>query len=153
MSIDSVKEYIRKHDPQLVPIEFSEKTATVEEAARALGVEPAMIAKTILFRAGDNYALFVTAGDVRANTKKVKALLGSKPKLASAEEVKEVTGHPIGGVCPFAIKKYVPVYLDESMKRFEVVYIAAGTPHSALPITFDQLCAITSGSVVDVLPA
>jgi len=153
VSIESVKKYISQYDPRLVPIEFSETTATVEDAARALGVEPAMIAKTILFRAGDKYALFVTAGDVRANAKKVKGLLGSKPKLATAEEVKEVTGHPIGGVCPFDLKQSLPIYLDESMKRFKVVYIAAGTPHSALPITFDQLCAITGGSVVDVLPA
>jgi prolyl-tRNA editing enzyme YbaK/EbsC (Cys-tRNA(Pro) deacylase) len=150
MSIEKVRDFVKVYDPSLEPIEFVENTNTVGEAARALGVEGAQIAKSILFKSGDKFGLFVTAGDVRINQKKVKQLLGAgKPKLASPEEVKEITGFQIGGVCPFALHKEVPIFLDESMKRFDKVYTAAGTPHSALPITFEKLQAITKGEVIN----
>ncbi|MBM7694531.1 prolyl-tRNA editing enzyme YbaK/EbsC (Cys-tRNA(Pro) deacylase) [Peribacillus deserti] len=150
MSIQKVRDYVKIFNEHLEPIEFTEKTNTVEEAAKALGVEGAQIAKSILFKTGNQFGLFVTAGDIRINQKKVKKLLGpGKPKLASPKEVEEITGFPIGGVCPFALNEEVPIFLDESMNRFEKVYTAAGTPHSALPITFTQLCEITKGTVID----
>ncbi|WP_409305837.1 YbaK/EbsC family protein [Peribacillus sp. SCS-155] len=150
MSIRKVTEYVKSFDETLEPIEFVEKTNTVEEAAKALGVQGAQIAKSILFKSGDSYGLFVTAGDIRINQKKVKQLLGSgKPKLASPDEVEEITGYQVGGVCPFALNKDVPIYLDQSMKRFDIVFTAAGTSHSALPITFDKLQEITKGHVID----
>ncbi|PLT30433.1 YbaK/EbsC family protein [Peribacillus deserti] len=151
MSIYKVREYVKKFDDSLEPIEFKEKTNTVEDAAKALGVEGAQIAKSILFKTGNQFGLFVTAGDIRINQKTVKKLLGpGKPKLAAPEEVEDVTGFQIGGVCPFALNKKVPIFLDESMKRFDKVFTAAGTPHSALPITFQQLEEITQGRVIDV---
>lgn len=149
MPINRVRDYLKGFDPSLDPIEFKEATSTVEEAAQAVGVEPAQIAKTILFKAGDQYGLFVMAGDVRIKQRVVKSLLGGKPKMASPEEVEEVTGYRVGGVCPFALAREVPIFLDESMQRFDVVYTAAGTPRSALPITFEKLQEITSGTVVN----
>ncbi|MCL5780773.1 MAG: YbaK/EbsC family protein [Firmicutes bacterium] len=153
MPINRVRQYVKKYDVHLEPVEFAESTSTVEEAAQVLGVEPAQIAKSILFRAKDQFGLFVTAGDVRVNLKKVKTLLGGKPKMATPEEVEEVTGFRVGGVCPFDLKQDLPIFLDESMKRFDIVYAAAGSPRSALPITFEQLQAMTGGTVVNVQAA
>ncbi|AGL00351.1 YbaK/EbsC family protein [Desulfoscipio gibsoniae] len=149
LAVARVRRYVKEFDAGLAPLVFSEATSTVEEAARALGVEPGMIAKTLLFRAGDQYGLFVVAGDVRVSTKKVKALLGGKPRMATPEEVEEITGYRVGGVCPFALATDVPIYLDASMQRFDVIYPAAGTAHSALPITFEKLKDITLGTVVE----
>ncbi|MEW6066230.1 prolyl-tRNA synthetase [Desulforamulus profundi] len=153
MPVNRVRQYVKKYDVHLEPVEFAESTSTVEEAAQVLGVEPAQIAKSILFRAKDQFGLFVTAGDVRVNLKKVKTLLGGKPKMATPEEVEEVTGFRVGGVCPFDLKQDLPIFLDESMKRFDIVYAAAGSPRSALPITFEQLQAVTGGTVVNVQAA
>lgn len=150
MPVHRVREYVKKYDLNLDPVEFAEKTSTVEEAAKVLGVEPAQIAKSILFRTKEQFGLFVAAGDVKVNLKKVKTLLGGKPRMAAPEEVEEVTGFKVGGVCPFAMRKQVPVYLDESMQRFDVVYTAAGSASSALPITFGQLCRVTGGTVVNI---
>jgi Cys-tRNA(Pro) deacylase len=150
LALASVRRYVKEFDTDLAPLVFNKATSTVEEAARALGVEPGMIAKTLLFRAGDHYGLFVVAGDVRVSTKKVKVLLGAKPRMATPEEVQEITGYRVGGVCPFALATEVPIYLDDSMQRFAMIYPAAGTAHSALPITFEKLKAITHGTVVDV---
>ncbi|MBO9128962.1 YbaK/EbsC family protein [Bacillus sp. 165] len=154
MSFQRVCNYIKRFDENLEPIQFQEQTNTVEEAARALGIEGAQIAKTILFKSNKRFGLFVTAGDVRVNSKKVKRLLGGgKPKLATPEEVKDITGFQIGGVCPFALHTDVPVFLDESLKRFAVVYTAAGTAQSVLPITFEKLRGITRGEVINARDA
>ncbi|MDQ0200122.1 YbaK/EbsC family protein [Neobacillus ginsengisoli] len=154
MTFVKVRDYVKKFDENLEPLEFKEKTNTVEEAANVLGVKGAQIAKSILFKAGGQFGLFVTAGDIRVNQKKVKMLLGAgKPKLATPEEVEDITGFKVGGVCPFALNKEVPIYLDESMKRFDLVYTAAGTAQSALPITFEKLQEITNGLVIDTQTA
>lgn len=149
MSFDKVYAFVKQFDTSLEPIAFTEKTNTVAEAAKVLGVEEAQIAKSILFKAGDTFGLFVTAGDIRVHQKKVKKLLGGKPKLATPVEVEDITGYKVGGVCPFALKKEVPIFLDESMKRFKLVYTAAGTAESALPITFEKLQMITNGTVIN----
>ncbi|WP_379968307.1 YbaK/EbsC family protein [Ectobacillus sp. sgz5001026] len=149
MSFEKVYTAVKQLDTSLEPIAFTEKTNTVAEAAKVLGVEEAQIAKSILFKAGDTFGLFVTAGDIRVHQKKVKKLLGGKPKLATPAEVEEITGYKVGGVCPFALNKEIPIFLDESMKRFELVYTAAGTAESALPITFEKLQTITNGTVIN----
>ena len=148
--IDRVREYVQSYDPSIEPIIFKEKTSTVEEAANVLGVEPGRIAKSILFRSGDAYGLFVVSGDKRIDQKKVKALIGSKPKMASLTEVEAVTGYKVGGVCPFNLVKDISVYLDETMQRFDVVYTSAGSANSLLPISIKKLMEITGGSLVDV---
>jgi Cys-tRNA(Pro) deacylase len=149
MPIQRVRTFVKWFDSSLEPIEFTESTKTVQEAADALGVQPGQIAKSILLTADSGYGLFVMAGDVRVDSKKVKPILGRKPKMADPEEVERVTGYKVGGVCPFNLAVEVPIFLDESMKRFDVVYTAAGTANSALPITFEQLQTITGGTVVN----
>lgn len=151
MPFNRVREYVKRFDTSLDPIAFQEQTNTVEDAVRALGVEGAQIAKSILFKSGDQFGLFVAAGDVRINQKTVKSVLGGgKVKMATPEEVEDITGFRVGGVCPFALQREVPIFLDESMKRFDTVYTAAGTPQSALPVSFNQLQRITNGIVIDV---
>jgi len=150
-ALDRAKKFLEKYDLNLVPVEHEKTTKTSAEAAETLNVELGQIAKSILFRCGDSYGLFVAAGDIKISDKKVKALLGGKKaKIAKPEEVETITGYPVGGVCPFDIEATVPIFLDRSMQRFDVVYTSAGTSHSLLPITPDQLKKVTGGSFVDM---
>ncbi|MET3291167.1 UNVERIFIED_CONTAM: prolyl-tRNA editing enzyme YbaK/EbsC (Cys-tRNA(Pro) deacylase) [Brevibacillus sp. OAP136] len=146
---EDVRLFVKQHDEKLEPILLPEKVPTSEAAARVLGVEVGQIAKSILFRAEDRFGLFVAAGDVRVDQKKVKQLLGGKkPRIASPEDVVEITGFQVGAVCPFALRTDIPIFIDESLRRFPVVYTAAGVVESMLPITFDELVAVTKGMVV-----
>ena len=134
-------------------IDTPENTATAELAAAALGTEVGQIAKSLLFRAGsEEYALVVTAGDVKVKSGKLKAVVGSKPRMAGADEVQAVTGYSIGGVCPFALPapSKIKILLDESLARFPVVYAAAGSDHSAVGVTLEQLQKITGGTIVSI---
>ncbi len=145
------RKFLEKYNLELVPREHEKTTKTSAEAAEALNVELGQIAKSILFRSGQQYGLFVAAGDIKICDKKVKKLLGGgRAKIAKPDEVKEITGYLVGGVCPFDIDKNVPIYLDATMKRFDVVYTSAGTPHSLLPISFEQLKMVTDGMVADI---
>ena len=119
MSIERVKEYFRQYDMEDKILEFNVSSATVELAAQALGCEPQRIAKTLSFKIGDEAILIVAAGDARINNGKYKAKFGTKAKMLSADEVEQMVGHAVGGVCPFGINEGVKVYLDESLKRFE----------------------------------
>ncbi len=149
--LERVRKYLAKFNLDLVPKEVDQTTKTSENAARALGVELGQIAKSILFRCGDKYGLFVAAGDIKISDKKVKALLGGKKaKIARPEEVKEVTGYMVGGVCPFDVDDRVPIFLDNSMRRFGVVFTSAGTANSMLPITLEHLQLVTGGEFVDI---
>lgn len=148
--MDPVHIKIQKHldtfNLNLKVIEFKESTKTSELAAQALGVEVGQIAKTLLFLADDKPVLVVTSGDVKTDTKKLKKLLGvRKVKFAPTESALEITGYAAGGVCPLELPKEMDIYLDESMKRFDKVYMAAGTAHSAIPVTFDELQIVTKG--------
>ena len=118
---------------------FDVSSATVELAAQALGVEGARIAKSLSFKLDNGCILIIAAGDARIDNKKYKAKFQKKASMPSADEVLEFIGHPVGGVCPFGIKPGVPVYLDESLKRFDIVYPAAGTANSAVKLTIDEL--------------
>lgn len=150
-ALERARKYLEKYNLELVPREHEKTTKTSVEAAEALNVELGQIAKSILFRSGEKYGLFVAAGDVKICDKKVKSLLGSgRAKIAKPDEVEEITGYRIGGVCPFDIDESVPIYLDISMQRFDIVYTSAGTPHSLLPISFDQLRKVTGGTAVDM---
>ncbi|MBC7075973.1 MAG: YbaK/EbsC family protein [Syntrophomonadaceae bacterium] len=144
--IERVRDYLKEKNPALQIIELDEDTSTAYLAAGALGTETGQIAKSILFKSKHNgYLMVVSAGDVRIDSKAVKNLVGSRVRMANAEEVKEITGFDIGGVCPFALKNNIPVFLDESLKRYDIVYTAAGTANTALPITFEELRKITNG--------
>ena len=145
------KKYLDQFEMGLVPRESEKTTKTSQEAAEALNVELGQIAKSILFRSGDKYGIFVAAGDIKICDKKVKSLLGGgRAKIAKPDEVERLTGYRVGGVCPFDIDSNIAIYLDRSMERFDLVYSAAGTPHSLLPITLEQLQKVTGGQIVEM---
>ncbi len=151
MPLTRVRNYVQQYDKSLEPVLFEQKLNTCDEAAAALGVEAGQVAKSILFVSEGEYALFVASGDVRIHPKRVKQLIGGKPKMASPDEVLEVTGFIVGAVCPFALLKPIPIYIDRTLARFPVVYTAAGIPESLLPVSFDQLVGITGGTVTGVV--
>ena len=147
MSVQLVKEYLKQWDFDKKVKEFEVSSATVELAAQAVGVIPARIAKTLSFKVDEGCVLIVTAGDAKIDNKKYKEFFHTKAKMLTAEEVVEFTGHAIGGVCPFAIENpNVKVYLDDSMKRFDIVYPAAGSSSSAVELTLPEL-ELSSGSL------
>lgn len=119
--------------------EYEESSATVELAAHAAGVEPARIAKTLSFIAGDGCILVVTAGDKKIDNAKFKAKFGFKAKMLSLENVEAQTGFRAGGVCPFGVNASVPVYLDISMQRFDIIYPACGSSNSSVKLSCDEL--------------
>ena len=149
--IEKVRTYLESKNPHLKIIVLEEDTSTSFLAAQALGTEVGQIAKSILFKTkDDDFLMIVSAGDVKIDNKAVRQLIGSRVRMANAEEVEQITGFSIGGVCPFALRQDVPIFLDESLKRFEVVYAAAGTSNTALPISFAELCRVTGGQPCQV---
>ena len=122
MSVESVREYLSRFGAQEKIREFTESSATVELAAAVLGVIPARIAKTLSFKSPEGALLIVAAGDAKVDNRKFKDKFGYKAKMLSAQELIDLVGHPVGGVCPFAVKSGVPVYLDQSLKRFDTVF-------------------------------
>ena len=141
MSVEIVRNYFKEHNINKEILEFPVSSATVELAAEAVGTEPARIAKTLSFytKEKDAAILIVTAGDMKIDNSKFKQLFGMKAKMLAAEDVERLTGHAIGGVCPFGNPDSVKVYLDTSMKRFETVFPAAGSGNSAVEMTCDEL--------------
>ena len=134
-------------------IESLISSATVALAAEAYGVEPGRIAKTLCLRVGERVVLIVTSGTSRMDNKKVKALFGGKPKMLGLAEVAEITGHEVGGVCPFGLKVPLPVYCDVSLRAFDQVVPAAGSTHSAVRIAPSRMAELTSAEWVDVCEA
>ncbi|HWK24165.1 MAG TPA: YbaK/EbsC family protein [Ureibacillus sp.] len=152
MSLQSVKEHLKKFDREQDILEYEQSSATVEQAAQALNVIPAKIAKTLSFKDKEGEAiLVVTAGDAKVDNKKFRAQFDIKAKMLSADEVVEQTGHVIGGVCPFGLANNLKVFLDTSLKRFKTVYPACGSINSAIELTCEEL-ELYSGAVswVDV---
>lgn len=139
MSIEKVREYMKDFGYEEKILEFSVSSATVELAAKALNTEGARIAKTLSFLLDSGAILIVAAGDARIDNKKYKGLFHQKAKMLSPEQVDELIGHSIGGVCPFAVNDGVTVYLDESLKRFETVFPACGSSNSAIELTIPEL--------------
>ena len=139
MSIAAVREYFAQFGMADQVLEFETSSATVELAAQAVGVIPARIAKSLSFKVDGKAILIIAAGDAKVDNAKFKAHFHTKAKMLTPDEVTDLIGHAIGGVCPFAIKEGVEVYLDESMRRFETVFPAAGSGNSAIQLTCDQL--------------
>ncbi len=139
MAIDKVREYFKGFGIESRIQEFSVSSATVALAAEALGCAPERIAKTLSFKIDNGCVLVVAAGDVKIDNSKFKAFFGTKAKMPSIDEVEELCGHSVGGVCPFAVKPGVNVYLDESLKRFDTVFPACGSSNSAIEMTIDEL--------------
>lgn len=140
MSIQSVKTYFEKEGRLEDVLEFNESSATVEQAAQVLNVIPARIAKTLSFHSLDHDALLVVAaGDAKVDNSKFKKQFGLKAKMLDIETVATLTGHPVGGVCPFGLKTDIPVFLDLSLKRFTTIFPACGSANSAIELTCDEL--------------
>jgi prolyl-tRNA editing enzyme YbaK/EbsC (Cys-tRNA(Pro) deacylase) len=150
MTVESVRAFFAAHAPEIKIIELAASTATVELAAKGHGVQPAQIAKTLSLRIKDRTMLVVTSGTARLNNRKIKDVLGGKPRMLSADEVAAMTGHPVGGVCPFGLATPLPVYCDVSLKAFDEVVPAAGSTNSALRISPARLAELAKAEWVDV---
>lgn len=151
MSIDAVKAYLKEYGRDGEIMEFDVSSATVELAAKALDVIPAMITKTLAFKKDDSCILIGMAGDTKVDNKKFKSEFGIKAKMLTPEETLEMTGHAIGGVCAFAVPENVISYLDISLKRFDYVFPACGSSNSAIKLTCDELFKLSkSQKWVDV---
>jgi prolyl-tRNA editing enzyme YbaK/EbsC (Cys-tRNA(Pro) deacylase) len=150
MSLQSVQAWLARHAPDLRLIEVEESTATVDTAARALGVEPGRIAKTLAIRAGEHLFLLCTRGDARLDNRKCKQEFGARPRMLGPEETLEVTGHPVGGVCPFGLKQALPVYLDVSLKAFDIVYPAGGSLNTSVEVATERLFNLLADRWVDL---
>ena len=150
MSLASVRAFLAEKAPDIEIIDQGASTATVNEAALALGVEPGQIAKTLSIRVQDDVILVVARGDARLDNRKTKATFGGRPRMLGAEEVEALTGHPVGGVCPFGLATPLPIYCDQSLKDFAVVYPAAGSRTSSVRLTPERLAALIDARWVDV---
>ena len=150
MTVEAVRAFFAAHAPEIEIIELEGSTATVELAAKGHGVEPAQIAKTLSLRIKERTMLVVTSGTARLNNRKIKDALGGKPRMLSADEVAAMTGHPVGGVCPFGLATPLPVYCDMSLKAFDEVVPAAGSINSALKIAPQRMAELVKAEWVDV---
>jgi len=150
MSLESVRAFFAERAPDITVIELATNTATVAEAAAGHGVAPAQIAKTLSIRVGDQVALVVTRGDARLDNRKAKTVFGGKVRMVDLAEVEAITGHPVGGVCPFGLRAPLPVYCDVSLKAFDAVVPAAGSTHSAVRIAPARMAELTGAVWVDV---
>jgi prolyl-tRNA editing enzyme YbaK/EbsC (Cys-tRNA(Pro) deacylase) len=150
MSLESVRAWLAANAPDLLLIEVEGTTATVDTAAVALGVEPGRIAKTLAVRAGDHLFLLCTRGDARLDNRKCKDTFGARPRMLGPDETLELTGHPVGGVCPFGLKNRVPVYLDVSLKAFDVVYPAGGSLNTSVEVPTGRLLELVGERWVDL---
>lgn len=144
MSVTKVQEYLKKNNMDTRIITVPTTSATVKEAAEALGTEEAKIAKTLSFKLKDKYIVIVTTGDVKIDNAKYRHTFNEKAHMVASIEVEEKIGHPIGGVCPFALNEGVEVYLDESLKQFKTVYPACGATNNAIEISIEELEKVTN---------
>lgn len=145
-----MRAWIERNAPDLEIIQVKTSTATVAEAAEALGVRPAQIAKTLAVRAGDEVFLLVTRGDARLDNKKSKAEFGARPRMLGPEETLAATGHPVGGVCPFGLAHPLPVYLDMSLRPLGIVYPAGGSLNISVKASVDRLFELVGERWVDL---
>jgi prolyl-tRNA editing enzyme YbaK/EbsC (Cys-tRNA(Pro) deacylase) len=150
MGLPEVRAWLAAHAPDLPLIEVEASTATVAEAAEALGVEPGQIAKTLALRVSGEVLLVVARGDARLDNGMSKAAFGGRPRMLGPEETLALTGHPVGGVCPFGLRTSLPVYLDRSLLAFDPVYPAAGSLSSSVRVSPDRLAELVSAGWVEV---
>lgn len=150
MSLQSVRQWLAEHAPDMPLIEVADSTATVAAAAAALNVEPGRIAKTLAIRVKDEVFLLVTRGDARLDNIKTKEAFGGRPRMLGPEETLELTGHPVGGVCPFGLASPLAVYCDRSLREFDLVYPAAGSLNSSVEVTPERLFSLVGVRWVDI---
>lgn len=145
MAIEQVREFLKAHGLEALIHEFDSSSATVALAAEALGTEPARIAKTLSFANGNTCILIVAAGDAKIDNRKFKDLFGRKATMLAPDEVLRLTGHAVGGVCPFALPEgAAEVYTDLSLRRFDTVFPAAGSSNSAVELSCDALFTLSA---------
>lgn len=150
MSLQSVRQFFADHAPEIDIIELNQSTATVALAAAAHHVEPGQIAKTLSLKIKDQVVLVVAKGDARLDNKKLKSTFGAKARMLSSDEVVTITGHPIGGVCPFGLENPLAIYCDISLKHYDEVLPAAGSIHSAVRISPQRMAELTQAKWIDV---
>ncbi len=150
MSLESVKAFLAERAPDLAVIETGQRTATVAEAAAVLGLPPARIAKTLSLRKGQEVFLVIVRGDARLDNRKARAAFGGKVRMLDLAEVEDLTGHPVGGVCPFGLARPLKVYCDASLRDFDEVAPAAGSIDSAVRLSPQRLAELTGAIWVDV---
>lgn len=150
MGIETVRQFFAEHAPDITIEELDTSTATVELAAQAHGVAPGQIAKTLAFKVGEQPLLIVASGDARIDNRKIRDTFGGKAKMLDADTVMELTSHPIGGVCPFGLVTNIPVYCDESLRAYDEVLPAAGSPTSAVRLSPQRLADLVNAQWVDV---
>lgn len=150
MTVESVRAFFKEKAPDIEVTEHSYSTASVAEAAATIGVLPGQIAKTLAIKSGDRIMIVVTRGDARLDNKKLKAAFGGRPTMLGIEVVAELTGHPVGGVCPFGLIQPLPIYCDISLKDFDVVHPAAGSKNSSVCITPARIVELTGAEWTDV---
>ena len=150
MSLDSVRDFLSQHAPDIAIIDQGASTATVAEAAQTLCVQPGQIAKTLSVRLGEQVVLIVARGDARLDNRKTKDQFGTRPRMLGHEETEALTGHPVGGVCPFGLATALPIYCDLSLKDFETIYPAAGSRTASVALTPARLAELTGARWVDV---
>jgi len=150
MSVESVKAFFAERAPEISVIETETSTATVAEAAQTFGVAPGQIAKTLSLKVRGEVLILVAAGDARLDNAKAKAAFGGKPKMLDLSEVEDLTGHPVGGVCPFGLSRPLPVFCDESLRAYAEVLPAAGARNAAVRMTPARLAELTGARWVDV---
>lgn len=144
-ALERVKKFLEEKAPEKSIILLDEGIHTSVLAAQALKVDVGAIAKSVLFVGSTKSVLVVASGDMRIDDKKLRAFFGERMRLGDAETLNDLTGFAPGGVCPFALRTAVPILLDESMKRFDILYAAGGTAHSAVAVTPDELAELTGG--------
>ncbi|NLU09666.1 MAG: YbaK/EbsC family protein [Tepidanaerobacter acetatoxydans] len=149
MSVESVREYFKTKNMD-VSIKFFEDTSTVDKASQSLGVTPGEIAKSLLFKVKEDYIMVLMAGDKKIDNRKFKDTFFCKAKMPNPDEVMEITGHPVGGVCPFGLKNPINVYLDISLKDYDIVYPAAGEANAAVKLSVQKLAELTGGKWIDI---
>jgi prolyl-tRNA editing enzyme YbaK/EbsC (Cys-tRNA(Pro) deacylase) len=150
MSLETVRAFFAASAPDIEIIETERSSATVAEAAESHGVDPAQIAKTLCLRVGAEAILVVAGGMARIDNRKFKDTFGAKGRMLGAEEVFNVTSHPVGGVCPFGLPSALRIYCDVSLKQFDLVVPAAGSTNSAVRIPTERLAELTKATWVDV---
>ncbi|HEX8668248.1 MAG TPA: YbaK/EbsC family protein [Allosphingosinicella sp.] len=150
MSVEAVRAFLAERAPEVRIIDQGRSTATVAEAAETLGVEPGRIAKTLAVRAGGETFLLVTRGDARLDNGKCKGRFAARPRMLGAEETLALTGHPVGGVCPFGLATPLPVYCDVSLQGYDIVYPAAGSLTSSVEIAPARLAELVGARWADL---
>ncbi|AHF07865.1 YbaK/EbsC family protein [Desulfitobacterium metallireducens] len=149
MTVQAVRDFFDTKDKEIQILTF-EDTSTVAKAAESIGVTPGEIAKSLLLQVKDDFIMVLMAGDKRLDNRKFKDMFKAKPKMPEVEQVLEITGHPVGGVCPFGLKEKIPVYLDQSLRAYAKVYPAAGAPNAAVGLKVEELEALVATDWVDV---